>query len=234
MEITFAIIAIMERKKRIIQNYFTRIARRYDITNDILSFGLHRYWKKRTVSFMPEGRRFMDLAGGTGDIAFLLKRRYPQSGVSLVDLNTEMLSVGSSRFPEESFLFIQADAEDLPFKARSFDGITLGFGLRNFQRRKKVVADVYRFLKPKGTFLCLEFGVPSSSFMRFFYRIFLFFLPFVSFLVSGEYAVYRYLSQSILSFPRRETVRRMMQNVGFSVTLKTFLFGVCTLYIAKK
>lgn len=163
----------LEEKARRVSSVFSSVADRYDLMNDLMSFGVHRLWKRFVVELagVREGQNVLDVAGGTGDLAEKFSRRVGRSGtVVLADLNADMLEVASNRLVDSGVLegvsFVQADAESLPFADNSFDVVTIAFGLRNVTRKEHALESMLRVLRPGGRLLILEFSrlrIPSLA-----------------------------------------------------------------------
>ncbi|ROR34223.1 bifunctional demethylmenaquinone methyltransferase/2-methoxy-6-polyprenyl-1,4-benzoquinol methylase UbiE [Inmirania thermothiophila] len=213
----------LEEKKARVQGVFSSVARRYDLMNDLMSFGIHRLWKRFTVELagLRPGHRVLDLAGGTGDLAAAMARRVgPRGQVVLADLNPDMIEVGRERLADRGIVgnvaFVQADAERLPFAEASFHLVTIGFGLRNVTDKEAALASMYRVLRPGGRVLVLEFSHPVLPGLGPVYDAYSFrVLPLLGRLVAGDADSYRYLAESIRVHPDQETLRAMMESVGF-------------------
>jgi demethylmenaquinone methyltransferase / 2-methoxy-6-polyprenyl-1,4-benzoquinol methylase len=223
-------------KQQLVDAVFQRVARRYDLMNDLMSAGVHRLWKDAMVSrlSLPKGVNavhVLDLAGGTGDIAFrVLRRGGPGTRVSVVDINPEMLKVGRERAEARhlsgSVEFIEGNAESLPLPDRSFDAATIAFGIRNVPRIEQALSEVRRVLKPGGHFLCLEFSRVDVPVLDRVYDAFSFsVIPRLGALVAGDADSYRYLVESIRRFPDSATFAGMMRKAGFQQVSATPLSG---------
>ncbi len=210
-------------KTRRVGQVFSSVAGRYDLMNDLMSFGIHRLWKRFTLSQtgLKAGQSALDVAGGTGDLARGLARQVGKTGrVVLADINADMLELGRRRLVDAGVAgnveFLQADAENLPLPDRSFNCITIGFGLRNVTRKEAALASMYRVLKPGGRLLILEFSRPTPPVLKPLYDFYSFqLLPRLGRLVTGDEASYRYLAESIRVHPDQETLKSMMQAAGF-------------------
>ena len=212
-----------EEKARRVRQVFDSVAGKYDVMNDILSFGLHRLWKRFTVSLcrLRPGEHVLDLAGGTGDLG---KRLWPEIGrtgeLIVADINRAMLGKGRDRLIDEgvsgNVRYVQADAELLPFPDGFFDVITIGFGLRNVTEKRNALRSMYHCLKPGGRLLVLEFSKPVVAGLKQLYDLYSFsILPKVGRLVAGDEDSYRYLVESIRMHPDQQTLKNMMQEAGF-------------------
>lgn len=210
-------------KARRVAGVFSSVADNYDLMNDLMSFGIHRLWKRFTLgqTGLKPGDLALDLAGGTGDLARGLAHQVGDTGkVVLADINAAMLGHGRSKLIDHGITgnveFVQADAERLPFPDRYFDCITIGFGLRNVTRKEAALVSMYRVLKPGGRLLILEFSKPLTPTLRSLYDQYSFkVLPQLGRLVAKDEASYRYLAESIRMHPDQKTLKDMMEAAGF-------------------
>ncbi|WP_126452118.1 bifunctional demethylmenaquinone methyltransferase/2-methoxy-6-polyprenyl-1,4-benzoquinol methylase UbiE [Sulfuriflexus mobilis] len=209
-------------KQNRVRGVFDSVASRYDIMNDVMSFGVHRLWKRFTVevSALRPGQQVLDLAGGTGDLTALMARRVGQKGrVVISDINGSMLGVGRERLIDEGIVgnveYVQANAELLPFPDNYFDCVTIGFGLRNVTDKDKALRAMQRVLKPGGKLLILEFSKPTLPLLSKAYDLYSFkLLPMMGKLITDDADSYRYLAESIRMHPDQETLLGMMQQAG--------------------
>jgi len=228
-------------KQALVNDVFDSVARRYDLMNDLMSFGLHRAWKDALVTAVhpPKATPFsvLDIAGGTGDIAFrLLEAGGAQTHVTVCDINPEMLGIGRQRATKyggaAAVTFIEANAEVLPFADRSFDAATIAFGIRNVPRIERALAEAFRVLKIGGKFVCLEFSsvdVPALDRLYDFYSFNI--IPALGRLVAGDAESYRYLVESIRRFPKSQAFSAMLHAAGFTrVSFATMSGGIVTLH----
>lgn len=209
-----------EDKVRRVAGVFDSVARRYDIMNDLMSLGLHRYWKRFALekSLVRPGDRVLDIAGGTGDLAGLFAERVGESGrVVLTDINGAMLALGRDRLVDQGVLApaIQCDGERLPFASESFDCVSVAFGLRNMTRKELALAEMHRVLRPGGRLLVLEFSRVWKPLAPLYDTYSFQVLPRLGALVAGDAASYRYLAESIRLHPDQETLKAMMDAAGF-------------------
>lgn len=230
-----------EEKQQRVDSVFHRVARRYDAMNDIMSGGLHRVWKDAMVSALNpprrEGYRTLDVAGGTGDVAFrIVAASDRRAHVTVLDINGSMLAVGAERAARkdlsQNLEFIEANAEDLPFPDKSFDAYTVAFGIRNVPHIDKALSEAFRVLKRGGRFLCLEFSEVEMPLLEKAYELWSFqAIPRFGRLVTGDGEPYQYLVESIRRFPRQRDFAAMVEKAGFSrVTWTNYSGGIAALH----
>jgi demethylmenaquinone methyltransferase/2-methoxy-6-polyprenyl-1,4-benzoquinol methylase len=225
----------LEAKQELVDDVFRKVAGRYDLMNDLMSMGLHRIWKDILVAKLrpPRHRPFqhIDVAGGTGDIAFRVARAGGErTTVTVVDVNSEMLRVGEERAEKrregKQIRFVEANAEALPFPENTFDGYTIAFGIRNVPRRERALSEACRVLKRGGRFLCLEFSrVDLPAFDRIYEIYSQAAIPALGKVVAGDGAPYRYLVESIQQFPTPELFADSIAAAGFARVEFTRLTG---------
>ena len=202
---------------------FDSVAGKYDVMNDLMSFGVHRLWKQFALSLtgLKPGQRALDVAGGTGDLAAGLLRQVGKSGrVVLSDINRHMLETGRDRLLDSGFASnlhcLVADAERLPFRDDCFDCVTIGFGLRNVTDKAAALSSMHRVLRPGGQLLVLEFSKPVAPGLKPLYDAYSFnVLPALGRWIAKDAASYRYLAESIRRHPDQETLLRMLEDAGF-------------------
>lgn len=226
-------------KEHLVADVFHSVAEKYDLMNDLMSFGIHRLWKRFTIDCagVRPGQKILDLAGGTGDLTAKFSRLVGDSGeVVLADINDSMLKVGREKLRNKGLVnnirYVQANAEALPFPDNYFDLITIGFGLRNVTHKDQALASMYRALKPGGRLLVLEFSKPTNVVMSKLYDFYSFkVLPKMGQLVAKDSDSYQYLAESIRMHPDQETLKAMMETVGFEqVTYHNLTQGVVALH----
>jgi len=215
----------LAEKQDLVDDVFDRVASRYDLMNDLMSGGLHRLWKDAMVAWLSPprrsaGRTFLDVAGGTGDIAFRIADRSPKSRVTVADINAEMLAVGRKRAAARGLAgtvsFVETNAEELTFERGEFDAVTVAFGIRNVPRIDKALREAFRVLKPGGRFLCLEFSAIDLAGLDRLYELYAFnVIPALGRLVTGDAEPYRYLVESIARFPNQARFAAMIERAGF-------------------
>jgi demethylmenaquinone methyltransferase / 2-methoxy-6-polyprenyl-1,4-benzoquinol methylase len=213
-------------KQTLVDDVFRSVARRYDLMNDLMSFGLHRAWKDVLVTAVnpPKNRAFalLDIAGGTGDVAMrVVTAGGEQTRATVCDINPEMLAVGRQRAAArglgDAVTFSEANAEALPFADRSFDAATIAFGIRNVPRIEAALAETYRVLKIGGRFACLEFSAVNVPGLDRLYDLYSFnVIPTLGRVVAGDAESYRYLVESIRRFPTPQAFAGMMRTAGFA------------------
>ncbi|SUI41141.1 Ubiquinone/menaquinone biosynthesis methyltransferase ubiE [Serratia marcescens] len=222
-----------------VADVFHSVAAKYDVMNDLMSFGIHRIWKRFTIdcSGVRRGQRVLDLAGGTGDLAAKFSRMVGEQGqVVLADINDSMLKMGREKLRDRGIVgninYVQANAEALPFPDNYFDCITISFGLRNVTDKDKALRSMFRVLKPGGRLLVLEFSKPllaplSKAYDAYSFHV----LPKIGELVVKDPDSYRYLAESIRMHPDQETLKGMMGNAGFeNVTYFNLTGGIVALH----
>ena len=229
-------------KQTLVNDVFHSVARRYDLMNDLMSGGLHRVWKDLMINALnpPRGDTpfaLLDVAGGTGDIAFRAASAAGQRfRATVCDINAEMLAVGreraATRHLDDRITFVEGNAEELAFADRAFDAYTIAFGIRNVPRIDRALAEAYRVLRPGSRFLCLEFSAVDVPGLDRLYDLFSFkVIPPLGRAVTGDADSYRYLVESIRKFPKPGAFAEMIGQAGFSrVTWQSFSGGIVALH----
>ncbi|KFX16549.1 bifunctional demethylmenaquinone methyltransferase/2-methoxy-6-polyprenyl-1,4-benzoquinol methylase UbiE [Pectobacterium parvum] len=228
-----------DEKEVMVAEVFHSVAAKYDLMNDLMSFGIHRVWKRFTIecSGVRRNQRVLDLAGGTGDLTAKFSRMVGEGGeVILADINASMLKVGREKLRNKGIIdninYVQANAEALPFPDDFFDCITISFGLRNVTDKNKALRSMYRVLKPGGRLLVLEFSKPIIKQLSTIYDAYSFhILPRIGEAVASDAGSYRYLAESIRMHPDQETLKGMMSDAGFdSVNYFNLTGGIVALH----
>ena len=212
---------------------FHSVASKYDLMNDLMSFGIHRVWKRYTIeaSGVRRNQRVLDLAGGTGDLTAKFSRLVGENGeVVLADINDSMLKMGREKLRDHGIVgnvsYVQANAEELPFPDDYFDCITISFGLRNVTDKAKALRSMFRVLKPGGRLLVLEFSKPVLDPLSKIYDAYSFhILPRIGQVIVNDADSYRYLTESIRMHPDQETLKGMMEEAGFDQVSYTNMTG---------
>jgi demethylmenaquinone methyltransferase/2-methoxy-6-polyprenyl-1,4-benzoquinol methylase len=238
--------AAAREKAPLVRDVFDRVAPRYDLMNDLMSGGIHRWWKAEMMAWLKprRGQRLIDAAGGTGDVALrALPRLAPPAvdsggGVMVCDASERMLAVGRSRALDRGILagieWVCADAEMLPAADRSADLYTIAFGLRNVTRIDAALAEARRVLRPGGHFLCLEFAPAVTPLLQPLYDLYSFgVVPLLGQIVAGDRDAYTYLVESIRRFPQPSELSRMIAAVGLErVRFRNLTGGIAALHSA--
>jgi len=228
-------------KQALVDDVFHSVAHRYDLMNDLMSFGLHRAWKDALVTAVnpPKSRPFalLDIAGGTGDVALrVIEAGGKDTRATVCDINPDMLAVGreraAARSHADAVTFTEANAEALPFKDRSFDAATIAFGIRNVPRIDRALAEAFRVLKIGGRFLCLEFSAVNVPGLDTLYDAYSFnVIPELGRVVAGDAESYRYLVESIRRFPKPQPFADMLRTAGFArVSYRLMTGGIVALH----
>jgi ubiquinone/menaquinone biosynthesis methyltransferase len=229
-------------KAGMVKGVFTSVASRYDIMNDAMSMGVHRLWKDRLIAKMnpKPNTRLLDVAGGTGDIAFRFLNKQPSSSVVVCDINEAMLRCGQDNAVDRGILngieFVAGDAQQLAFPDNHFDYYTIAFGIRNVTHIDQALKEAYRVLKPGGRFLCLEFSKVNHKLLAHLYDNYSFHvIPKMGKLLAGDADSYQYLVESIRQFPPQQKFADMIKAAGFErVTYENLTFGVVAIHSGYK
>lgn len=223
-KIDFGFTQVLKQDKvKRVADVFHSVADKYDIMNDLMSFGIHRIWKKITIEYssVRKGQKVLDLAGGTGDLTAKFSQLVGDDGlVVLADINESMLKVGREKLRDKGLFknieYVQANAEELPFADNFFDCITISFGLRNVTDKNKALQSMWRVLKPGGRLLILEFSKPQYPILNKAYDLYSFtMLPLMGKVIANDADSYRYLAESIRMHPDQKTLKKMMEDAGF-------------------
>jgi demethylmenaquinone methyltransferase/2-methoxy-6-polyprenyl-1,4-benzoquinol methylase len=226
-------------KESKVASVFHSVAAQYDVMNDLMSFGIHRLWKRFTIdaSGVRPGNKVLDLAGGTGDLTAKFSQLVGREGkVILADINSSMLNVGRDKLRDKGLVqnieYVQANAQYLPFEDNTFDIVTIAFGLRNVTDKDMALRSIYRVLKPGGRLLVLEFSKPEHELISKAYDFYSFnILPKMGELVAKDGDSYQYLAESIRMHPDQDTLKNMMDSAGFEQTsFKNLTGGVVALH----
>ncbi|MCO5732673.1 bifunctional demethylmenaquinone methyltransferase/2-methoxy-6-polyprenyl-1,4-benzoquinol methylase UbiE [Rhizobium sp. SSA_523] len=228
-------------KQGLVNEVFHKVAKRYDIMNDVMSAGLHRLWKDAMVASLNPRKdpayKVLDVAGGTGDIAFrIVEASGRLAHATVLDINGSMLAVGAERAAKrklsDNLTFVEANAEELPFADASFDAYTIAFGIRNVPRIDVALSEAFRVLKRGGRLLVLEFSEVEMPLLDRFYDEWSFrAIPQFGKMITGDAEPYQYLVESIRKFPNQENFAKMIRTAGFSrVTYSNFTGGIAALH----
>ncbi|MFC5386261.1 bifunctional demethylmenaquinone methyltransferase/2-methoxy-6-polyprenyl-1,4-benzoquinol methylase UbiE [Aquamicrobium segne] len=228
-------------KQPLVNEVFHKVASRYDLMNDLMSAGLHRVWKDAMIAWLNPPKRpgfkSLDVAGGTGDIAFrIVEASERNAHTTVLDINGSMLGVGRERAQKKGLApyldFVEANAEELPFSDGVFDAYTIAFGIRNVPRIDVALAEAFRVLKPGGRFLCLEFSDVDMPFLDRIYDAWSFnAIPKIGRMVTGDGEPYAYLVESIRKFPDQNNFARMIGDAGFErVSFRNYSGGIAALH----
>jgi len=230
-------------KPRTVLGYFNSIARRYDVMNTLLSFGLHVLWKKQAVraAGLRSGDRVLDVCGGTADLAILAANEVGPGGqVTVYDFCMQMMLAGKQKTaaapPDRTIRYVCGDAQQIAARDAAFDAALIGFGLRNLTDRAQGLREMYRILKQGGVLVCLEFSRPVFPLFRLLYNAYSFaVIPAAGRLIAGSGRAYRYLPASIRAFPLPEQLSAMLRDAGFSdITYRRLTNGVAAVHVGRK
>ena len=230
-----------EKKTPLVQKLFSEVSKKYNLMNDIMSFGTHRIWKKRLIEIMNinSNERIIDVGSGTGDLSKIILKENKNVSIYSVDLNLKMLNEAKKQFNDQQkkkIKFINANAENLPFENNFFDKYVISFCLRNITYIEKALHESFRVLKPGGIFYCLEFSAPTSGLVDIMYskyknKV----VPFMGEKVANNKNAYKYLEESISQFPNQKILLGKINNVGFEKTSYINLFnGIVSIHIGFK
>ena len=227
-----------DEKAGLVQGVFTSVASKYDVMNDLMSGGVHRIWKDAMMDWLAprDGQKLLDVAGGTGDVAFRFLKRAPMAQATVCDLTASMLEEGRTRAEAERLAdrldWLVGDAMALPFEDNSFDVYTISFGIRNVTRVQDALDEAYRVLKPGGRLMVLEFSqIPNEALQWAYDRYSFNVIPTMGKVVTGDRDSYQYLVESIRKFPDQETFATMIRQAGFGqVKYRNLTMGVAALH----
>lgn len=225
-------------KANLVHGVFSSVASKYDIMNDVMSVGIHRLWKDAMMDWLAprDGQRLLDVAGGTGDIAFRFLRRAPEARAVVLDMTEAMLIEGQHRAEAEALSdrleWVVGDAMALPFEDRSFDRYTISFGIRNVTRIADALAEAWRVLRPGGRLMVLEFSQIPNDMLQRAYDLYSFnVIPRMGKLIANDSESYQYLVESIRRFPDQETFAGMIRDAGFeNVRYRNLSMGIAALH----
>ncbi len=227
-----------DEKAGLVHGVFSSVANKYDVMNDVMSIGIHRLWKDAMMDWLAprDGMTSLDVAGGTGDIAFRILKRAPGAEVTVLDLTEDMLIEGQRRAEAESFAdrltWVVGDAMALPFEANTFDTYTISFGIRNVTRVQDALNEAYRVLKPGGRLVVLEFSQLPSAPLQKAYDLYSFnVIPRMGQAIANDRDSYQYLVESSRNFPDQETFAGMIRTAGFDqVKYRNLSMGIAALH----
>ncbi|MGR3660072.1 MAG: bifunctional demethylmenaquinone methyltransferase/2-methoxy-6-polyprenyl-1,4-benzoquinol methylase UbiE [Paracoccaceae bacterium] len=227
-----------DQKAHMVHGVFSNVASKYDVMNDVMSGGIHRIWKDAMMDWLAprDGQRLLDVAGGTGDVAFRFLKRAPAAEAVVLDLTEPMLIEGRKRAEAErlanSLDWIVGDAMALPFEDNAFDVYTISFGIRNVTRIGDALSEAYRVLRPGGRLMVLEFSQLPNAAMQKAYDLYSFnVIPRLGKLIANDRDSYQYLVESIRKFPDQETFATMIRDAGFElVKYRNMTLGVAALH----
>ncbi|WXU00187.1 MAG: Ubiquinone/menaquinone biosynthesis C-methyltransferase UbiE [Catillopecten margaritatus gill symbiont] len=215
---------VTEEKQSMVRGVFDSVASKYDLMNDVLSFGAHRLWKHYTISAsnVKAGDKVLDIAGGTGDLARAFKKKVGDTGqVVLSDINAAMLSEGRKNLIDKGVPgveFVQLSGEQIPFTDNTFDCVSIAFGLRNVTDKDQCIREMHRVLKPGGCMLILEFSKTDIALLEKFYDFYSFsVMPKLGKIIANDEESYQYLAESIRKHPDQETLKQMSLDAGFAL-----------------
>ncbi len=230
-------------KVKWVMRHFNTVARKYDLMNTLLSFGIHHIWKRIAIKMLKlnAGDWVIDVCGGTGDLSILAAHAVGASGrVVLYDMNREMMRVGRPKVVKapnaRRITCVQGNAEKISFYDQRFDVALVGFGIRNLTHMEEGFREIYRVLKPGGKLMCLEFSKPNAPFFRWLYDIYSFhIMPYLGWLIVGSKRAYTYLPESIRLFPSPKELSVILEKAGFSqVNYRKLTNGIAVIHLAKK
>ena len=228
-------------KKEQVEKMFDKVSENYDFLNRVLTFGIDIRWRKKVVKAVAKNnpKKLLDIATGTGDFAIMLAELNPDKVIGL-DISQGMLDIGIEKIKNKNLTslidMIQGDSENMPFEDNTFDAITIGFGVRNFENLDKGLQEIHRVLKPKGILAILETSQPEKFPMKQLFKFYSkYIIPTIGGLFSKDKSAYSYLPESAAAFPYGENFNNILQKNGFNnATNKPLTFGIASMYTAKK
>lgn len=230
-----------EGKKQEVEQMFDNIAHRYDFLNHLLSAGIDKLWRKRAIKFIQPYKpyRMMDMATGTGDFAIDAANVLEVKEIVALDLSEEMLAVGRSKVNTKKYQhieFVKGDSEHMVYQDNSFDAMTAGFGVRNFENLEKGLSEMFRVLKPGAPLVILEVSQPENNLLKALFSIyFKGILPLIGRLFSKDHRAYTYLPESVEAFPKGQDFVDILKKVGFTnAKFKPLTLGICAMYTCEK
>ena len=227
-----------DQKAGMVHGVFTNVASRYDVMNDVMSVGIHRIWKDAMMDWLAPraGQKLLDVAGGTGDIAFRFLKRAPEAQATVFDMTESMLIEGQKRAEAERMSekldWVVGDAMDLPFEDNRFDVYTISFGIRNVTRIPDALSEAFRVLKPGGRLMVLEFSQLPNAGLQKLYDLYSFnVIPRMGQMIANDRDSYQYLVESIRNFPDQDSFAALIRSAGFeNVSYRNFSFGIAALH----
>ncbi len=229
----------IQDKSKLVNSVFSKVFKKYDLMNDIMSFGIHRLWKQKFINWMNPQRntKLIDVASGTGDIAKLfLKKTSNQGLVTCVEPNTEMLNEGKEKLKRfNSIKWVNAKAEKIPLRSNTFDYYSISYGIRNVSDINQSLKEAFRLLKSGGRFMCLEFSKLDNEILKYIYQRYSKMIPSIGKLIVGSEKPYKYLIESIDKFYNQEELAELMIKNGFSnVEFRNLSNGISAIHSAWK
>jgi len=230
-------------EKKVSWTLFDGISERYNILNDVLSLGILSYWRKILVDLIPTKNdiSILDCATGTGEVMFsIMKKKHSKvDSITGLDLSKNMMAIGEKKKQKFDFAnkmtFQHASATNIPYNDASFDCVTMAFGIRNVDDYRQCLSEIHRVLKKDGKCLVMEFSLPKNKLFKSIYLFyFRYILPYVAGAISGDIAAYKYLNETVESFPYGKTFAQIMNDQGFQTTFKPLTFGIVTIYTGQK
>jgi demethylmenaquinone methyltransferase/2-methoxy-6-polyprenyl-1,4-benzoquinol methylase len=232
-----------DEKVEWVMSHFNTVARKYDLMNTLLSFGIHHLWKRVAVKMLKlhAGDWVIDVCGGTGDLSILAAHAVGSSGrIIIYDINRAMLEMGRPKVAKSArarrITYVQGNAEQISFADQRFDAAMVGFGIRNLTHMNEGLKEIHRVLKPGGKLMCLEFSKPTAPLFRWLYDMYSFhIMPYLGGLIVGSKEAYTYLPESIRLFSLPDELSTILENSGFSqVTYRKLTNGIAVIHLAKK